>query len=171
MVCESNENLVVDINIELSTKHLNDVLGNHEVDGGNGLQKMCQAVDRTRILRSALLQCIGLFDRCFIDSVAGMTAKAEASTDDNELGAIVRSDIATLLLKTRLITTVPTTRIYSESQTTGSLTATGPEACSRRVEFSERSHTITKTVGSKPAARTASKSTSTRGWPASTWSP
>ncbi len=26
--------------------------------------------------------------------------------------------------------------------------------------------TITKTVGSKPAARTASKSTSTRGWPA-----
>ena len=37
MVCESNENLVVDINIELSTKHLNDVLGNHEVDGGDGL--------------------------------------------------------------------------------------------------------------------------------------
>ena len=37
MVCESNENLVVDINIELSTEHLNNVLGNHEVDGGDGL--------------------------------------------------------------------------------------------------------------------------------------
>ena len=37
MVCESDENLVIDIDIELSTKHLNDVLGNHEVDGGDGL--------------------------------------------------------------------------------------------------------------------------------------
>lgn len=37
MICESDENLVIDINIELSTKHLNDVLGNHEVDGGDGL--------------------------------------------------------------------------------------------------------------------------------------
>ena len=62
MVCESNENLVVDINIELSTEHLNNVLGNHEVDGGDGLQKMCQAVDRTRILGSSLLQRVGLFD-------------------------------------------------------------------------------------------------------------
>lgn len=34
MVCKSNENLVVDINIELSTEHLNNVLGNHEIDGG-----------------------------------------------------------------------------------------------------------------------------------------
>ena len=168
MVCESNENLIVDFGIELSTKHLNDFLGNHEVDGGDGLQKMCQAVNRTRVLRSSLLQRVGLFDRRLVDGIAGMTAKAEASTDDDELGAIVRSDHCDVVVKTRLITTVPTTRIYSESQTTGSLTATGPEACSRRVEFSERSHTITKTVGSKPAARTTSKSTSTRGWPAST---
>ena len=102
MVCESNENLVVDINIELSTEHLNNVLGNHEVDGGDGLQKMCQAVNRTRILRSALLQRIGLFDRCFIDSVAGMTAKAEASTDDNELGAIVRSDHCDVVVENSL---------------------------------------------------------------------
>lgn len=39
MVCESNENLIVDVGIELSTKHLNDFLGNHEVDGGDGLQR------------------------------------------------------------------------------------------------------------------------------------
>lgn len=64
MACESNEDLVVDINIELSTEHLNNVLGNHEVDGGDGLQKMCQAVNRTRILSSVSLQRIGLFDRC-----------------------------------------------------------------------------------------------------------
>ena len=102
MVCESNENLVVDINIELSTEHLNNVLGHHEVDGGDGLQKMCQAVNRTRILRSALLQRIGLFDRCFIDSVAGMTAKAEASTDDDELGAIVRSDHCDVIVENSL---------------------------------------------------------------------
>lgn len=102
MVCESNENLVVDINIELSTKHLNDVLGNHEVDGGNGLQKMCQAVNRTRILRSSLLQRVGLFDRCLIDGIAGMTAKAEASTDDDELGAIVRSDHCDVVVKNSL---------------------------------------------------------------------
>ncbi len=39
MVCESDEDLVVDINIELPTEHLNNVLGNHEVDGGDGLQR------------------------------------------------------------------------------------------------------------------------------------
>ena len=60
MVCESDEDLIVDVDIELSTKHLNDFLGNHEVDGGDGLQKMCQAVNRTRVLRSSLLQRVGL---------------------------------------------------------------------------------------------------------------
>lgn len=62
MVCESDEDLIVDVDIELSTEHLNNVLGNHEVDGGDGLQKMRQAVYRTRILRSSLLQRVGLFD-------------------------------------------------------------------------------------------------------------
>ena len=102
MICESDENLVIDINIELSTKHLNNVFGNHEVDGGDGFQKMCQAVNRTRILRSALLQRIGLFDRCRIDSVAGMAAKAEASADDDELGAIVRSDHCDVIVENSL---------------------------------------------------------------------
>ena len=102
MVCESNENLVVDINIELSTEHLNNVLGNHEVDGGDGLQKMCQAVNRTRVLRSSLLQRVGLFDRRLVDGIAGMTAKAEASTDDDELGAIVRSDHCDVVVKNSL---------------------------------------------------------------------
>ena len=102
MVCESNENLIVDVGIELSTKHLNDFLGNHEVDGGDGLQKMCQAVNRTRVLRSSLLQRVGLFDRRLVDGIAGMTAKAEASTDDNELGAIVRSDHCDVVVKNSL---------------------------------------------------------------------
>ena len=102
MVCESDEDLVVDINIELSTEHLNNVLGNHEVDGGDGLQKMCQAVNRTRVLRSSLLQRVGLFDRRLIDGIAGMTAKAEASTDDDELGAIVRSDHCDVVVKNSL---------------------------------------------------------------------
>lgn len=62
MVCESNEDLIVDVGIELSAKHLNNFLGNHEVDGGDGLQKMCQAVNRTRVLRISLLQRVGLFD-------------------------------------------------------------------------------------------------------------
>ena len=102
MVCESNENLVVDINIELSTEHLNNVLGNHEVDGGDGLQKMCQAVNRTRVLRSSLLQRVGLFDRRLVDGIAGMTAKAEASADDDELRAIVRSDHCDVVVKNSL---------------------------------------------------------------------
>ena len=102
MVCESDENLIVDVDIELSTEHLNNVLGNHEVDGGDGLQKMCQAVNRTRILRSSLLQRIGLFDRCLIDSVAGMAAEAEASADDDELGAIVRSDHCDVIVENAL---------------------------------------------------------------------
>ena len=88
--------------IELSTEHLNDVLGNHEVDGGDGLQKMCQAVNRTRILRSSLLQRVGLFDRRLIDGIAGMATKAEASTDDDELGAIVRSDHCDVVVKNSL---------------------------------------------------------------------
>lgn len=102
MVCESNENLVVNINIELSTEHLNNILGNHEVDGGDRLQKMCQAVNRTRILRSSLLQRVGLFDRRLVDGIAGMTAKAEASTDDDEFGAIVRSDHCDVVVKNSL---------------------------------------------------------------------
>ena len=56
---------------------------------GMGLQKMCQAVNRTRILRSSLLQRVGLFDRRLVDGITDMTAKAETSTDDDELGAIV----------------------------------------------------------------------------------
>ena len=102
VVCESDEDLVVDINVEFSTEHLDNILGDHEVDGGDGLQKMSQAVNRTRILRSALLQRIGLFYRRLIDSVAGMTAKAEASADDDELGAIVRSDHCDVIVENSL---------------------------------------------------------------------
>lgn len=102
MICESNENLVIDINIELSTKHLNNVLGNHEVNGGDGLQKMCQAVNRTRILGGTLLQRIGLFDRRLVDDITGMAAKAEASADDDELGAIVRSDHCDVIVENSL---------------------------------------------------------------------
>ena len=102
MVRERDEDLVVDINVELSTEHLDNILGDHEVDGGDGLQKMSQAVNRTRILRSAFLQRISLFDRRFIDSVAGMTAKAEASADDDELGAIVRSDHCDVIVENSL---------------------------------------------------------------------
>ena len=111
---------------------------------------MCQAVNRTRILRSALLQRIGLFDRCFIDSVAGMTAKAKASTDDNELGAIVRSDHCDVVENSldnhgthhKNLLGKPDDRLFNSNRAGSVLT---------KVDFSERSH-ITKTVGSKPAA-------------------
>ena len=63
---------------------------------------MCQAVNRTRVLRSSLLQRVGLFDRRLVDGIAGMTAKAEASTDDNELGAIVRSDHCDVIVENSL---------------------------------------------------------------------
>lgn len=63
---------------------------------------MCQAVNRTRILRSSLLQRVGLFDRCLVDGIAGMTAKAEASTDDDELRAIVRSDHCDVIVENSL---------------------------------------------------------------------
>lgn len=102
VVGERDENRVVDVHVKLFAQHLDDVLGNRQVDDGNGLDQAGQPIEGTGVVGRGLAQGVGLLDGGGVDDVAGVAAKAQAPADHDKLGAVVGSDHRDVIVENAL---------------------------------------------------------------------